>query len=97
MKGRRKAIVINEHDNVATALEPLAKGSRILVEAGPRLLEITLVSDVPMAHKFALTDLGTGQRVVKYGQPIGRTVAAVARGGHVHAHNLEGPQGKAAL
>ena len=95
MKGKSRAIVINENDNVATALEPLPKGSRILVEAGSRLLEITLVSDVPMGHKFALTDLGAGQRVVKYSQPIGRTTAAVARGEHVHVHNLEGPQGKA--
>ena len=89
MEGRRRAIVINEADNVATALEPLGRGSRVKVERGGILLEITLGSDIPPGHKFALKGLEAGERVIKYGEPIGRCVAAVAEGEHVHVHNVE--------
>jgi (2R)-sulfolactate sulfo-lyase subunit alpha len=44
---------------------------------------------VPIGHKIALNDLKAGDTVIKYGQDIGRIIAAVARGEHVHVHNLK--------
>jgi (2R)-sulfolactate sulfo-lyase subunit alpha len=46
-------------------------------------------TDVPIGHKVALKDLAVGDTVVKYGQDIGRIVAPVKRGEHVHVHNLK--------
>jgi (2R)-sulfolactate sulfo-lyase subunit alpha len=37
----------------------------------------------------ALSDLAEGQDVIKYGQVIGRLVAPVKAGDHVHTHNLK--------
>jgi (2R)-sulfolactate sulfo-lyase subunit alpha len=37
----------------------------------------------------ALRDLAAGDTVVKYGQDIGRIVAPVSQGEHVHVHNLK--------
>ena len=49
---------------------------------------LTLREAVPLGHKVALADLAAGDTVLKYGEDIGRIVAPVARGAHVHVHNL---------
>jgi (2R)-sulfolactate sulfo-lyase subunit alpha len=69
------------------------------VEAGNDLLcvvtednsdfRITAKHDVPIGHKIALTDLSDGDTAIKYGEDIGRFVADVAKGEHVHTHNLK--------
>jgi (2R)-sulfolactate sulfo-lyase subunit alpha len=50
---------------------------------------LTARADVPIGHKVALKDLQPGDTVIKYGQDIGRIVAPVAKGEHVHVHNLK--------
>jgi len=45
--------------------------------------------DVPIGHKIALTDIKQGDTVWKYGQDIGKAVADIAKGDHVHVHNLK--------
>jgi (2R)-sulfolactate sulfo-lyase subunit alpha len=45
--------------------------------------------DVPIGHKIALTDIKKGDTVIKYGQDIGKAVADIAKGEHVHVHNLK--------
>ena len=45
--------------------------------------------DVPIGHKIALADLAVGDTVIKYGQDIGRVVAPIRQGDHVHTHNLK--------
>jgi SAF domain len=48
--------------------------------AAPRRLGI--------GHKIARRAVPEGERVVKYGAPIGRASADIAVGDHVHLHNL---------
>jgi (2R)-sulfolactate sulfo-lyase subunit alpha len=50
---------------------------------------IRVKTAIPIGHKVALADLKPGDTVVKYGQDIGRIVAPVAKGEHVHTHNLK--------
>ncbi len=88
MRGNAQAIVINEKDNVATALEPLQAGANITAEVHGRVEEITLLSDIPMGHKFALEDMEKGEAVIKYGEPIGQSTTKITRGEHVHVHNV---------
>lgn len=71
-------------DNVATALRPLEAGEVVDLEG----LSISVLEAVPLCHKLALGDLEAGIEVVKYGQPIGLTTAAIAAGSHVHVHNM---------
>ena len=88
MGGRIKVIVINEKDNVATALEPLNAGTTVSVKVQGRIEKMKLLSDIPMGHKFALRDMVEGGAVIKYGEPIGQTTAKITRGEHVHIHNV---------
>ena len=45
--------------------------------------------DIPIGHKIALSDLADGDTVIKYGEDIGKMVAAARKGDHVHTHNLK--------
>jgi altronate dehydratase len=88
MAGKTKVIVINEKDNVATALEPLKAGFTASVKVQGRMEKIRLLSDVPMGHKVALRDIEEGEAVIKYGEPIGQSTAKISQGEHVHVHNV---------
>ena len=91
MAGRIKAIVIHEKDTVAVALEALSAGSEVTVACGEALPHrVKLVSSIPMGHKFALKDHEKGTPVIKYGEPIGTSLARIAKGEHVHVHNVAG-------
>jgi altronate dehydratase small subunit len=83
-----QAIIINEKDNVGTALKGLNAGVEVSVEFEGRLQKLKLLSDIPMGHKFALKDMEEGEAVIKYGEPIGQSKARIKRGEHVHVHNV---------
>lgn len=87
----KSAIGINQKDNVATALETLGAGRVVRVEIQGRLEEVTLLSEIPMGHKFALRDIEEGGLVIKYGESIGRSTTKIKRGGYVHVHNVVSP------
>jgi altronate dehydratase small subunit len=87
-----QAIVINEKDNVATALKPFHTGTKVSVEVQGHVEKVTLMSEVPMGHKFALKDMAAGEAVIKYGESIGQSAARINRGEHVHVHNVVSQQ-----
>jgi altronate dehydratase small subunit len=91
MEGKGKAILINERDNVATALDPLNAGTEVTVEVQGRIEKIVLLSNIPMGHKFALKDMEEGEAVIKYGEAIGQSTSKINRGEHVHVHNVVSP------
>ena len=79
-----KALVLDQRDNVATALTDLGPGET--VSLGGAVVEIRQA--IPRGHKFAIRPIPRGAEVVKYGQPMGRATADIAAGHHVHVHNL---------
>jgi altronate dehydratase small subunit len=83
----RKAILLNERDDVATALAPLSKGDQVNVAVGERSVDVTLQEEVPFGHKYALRDIAAGEEVLKYGLPIGKALADIRAGAWVHVHN----------
>lgn len=50
---------------------------------------ITAKMDIPIGHKVALKDIKKGDTIWKYGQDIGKAIADVAMGEHVHVHNVK--------
>jgi altronate hydrolase len=76
---------IHNDDTVAVALVPLKKGEILPSPAGGML---GAKDDIPAGHKIALGDIEMGERIIKYGLPIGTAQARIVRGGHVHTHNL---------
>ena len=46
-------------------------------------------ADIPIGHKVALKDIKPGETIIKYGEDIGCTKAAVKKGEHLHVHNAK--------
>jgi galactarate dehydratase len=52
---------------------------------------LTLVEDVPEAHKVALVDIEAGAPIVRYGSVIGYAERAIAKGSWVHEERMRMP------
>lgn len=78
-------IRINPKDTVAVALEPLHMHSTVSVGGE----EIFLQEDIPQGHKFALCDIREGEKVIKYGFPVGIAKSRIGKGAWVHTHNMK--------
>jgi (2R)-sulfolactate sulfo-lyase subunit alpha len=44
---------------------------------------------VPLGHKIALREIKSGETILKYGYDVGRAVADIGKGHHVHVHNMK--------
>jgi len=88
------AILIDEKDNVATALRQLEKGDSIPVAVGDRSVSVILLQDISFGHKFALTDIQQGDAIIKYSEVIGLATEPIRQGEHVHIHNVESQKGR---
>ncbi|MBA4219302.1 UxaA family hydrolase [Bosea sp. (in: a-proteobacteria)] len=45
--------------------------------------------DIPIGHKVALKDIKKGDTIWKYGQDIGKAIADIGKGEHLHVHNVK--------
>jgi (2R)-sulfolactate sulfo-lyase subunit alpha len=52
-------------------------------------IAVTARSDIPIGHKVSLKDYQPGDTVIKYGVDIGRVVAPIRQGEHLHVHNVK--------
>jgi hypothetical protein len=76
---------LHANDNVLTVIHTLEPGDELLVE-GTR---VPITTRLPLGHKVATRALAAGEKIVKYGAPIGSAKCAIAAGEHVHTHNLQ--------
>ena len=86
------AILMHEpHDDVGVAVVDIKAGTDVgaVTLEGQHVGTVMVIQDVPLGHKVAMRDVAEGKDVIKYGRPIGRAVQAIARGAHVHTHNLK--------
>lgn len=86
-------LLVHDHkDNVGVVVvEGLKAGTKMLcvVTHDNSSFELETKADVPIGHKIALSDIKSGDTAIKYGEDIGKFIADVAKGGHVHTHNLK--------
>ena len=40
-------------------------------------------------HKYAVRDIAKGEKIIKYGFPIGIATEDIPNGGHIHSHNMK--------
>ncbi|MEX3073501.1 UxaA family hydrolase [Vibrio alginolyticus] len=77
-------IKIHPADNVAVALKDLSAGDTVVVDDQ----EITLLEDIPQAHKVALKTFNQDELVIKYGCPIGHALRTIEYGYRVDQDNI---------
>lgn len=85
-----KVIVLDENDNVATAIAEIAQGES--VEAGSR--RVVAKEAIPFGHKVALVPIANGDSILKYGESIGLANGDISEGGCVHVHNVDSQRGR---
>jgi altronate dehydratase small subunit len=81
-------VVIDEGDNVATAIDDIQPGETLTIEVGGRELAITAAELIRFGHKLALKPLPERSDVIKYNEVIGTTTRDIGVGEHVHVHNV---------
>lgn len=79
-------IQLSPLDHCIVVLRPFARGEVIECNAGSAPLVVR--QDTPAGHKIAISDRQSGDEVFKYGWPIGVASRPIARGDHIHDHNL---------
>lgn len=86
-----KFLVHEKTDTVGVATEEIKANEPVqgLFMDSQKKIEIKALSDIPLGHKIALKDLAVGDTVLKYGHDIGKVVADIKAGDHVHIHNLK--------
>ena len=52
-------------------------------------ITIKILSDIPIGHKVALKNFAEGDTVIKYNTDIGKVVAPIKKGEHLHVHNVK--------
>ena len=52
-------------------------------------VEVACLDAIPLGHKIALADIAEGDTILKYGADIGKAVAKIAKGAHVHIQNVK--------
>jgi (2R)-sulfolactate sulfo-lyase subunit alpha len=85
-------IVHDKADSVGVVVvEDLKPGTDAIgwVMETDETIRLKSLEAVPLGHKIALQSLKVGATVLKYGNDVGRIVADVAKGSHVHVHNLK--------
>ncbi|MBE7538401.1 MAG: UxaA family hydrolase [Opitutaceae bacterium] len=78
-------------DTVGVAVVDIKAGQQVRGRSlhGKASPVVTARSEIPLGHKIALRDFKPGDTVIKYGHDVGRIVAPIALGEHVHVHNLK--------
>jgi altronate hydrolase len=76
-------IQLHPEDNVLVALEDIEAGRKILFNGK----EIKIRHPVPAKHKFSLSVLNIGEKIIMYGVPVGKVVQKIHPGEPVTVQN----------
>ncbi len=79
-----RLILLSPEDNCVIVARDLAAGTTLLLEGTPITLDVAIAT----GHKLARRALAPEEKVLRYGAIIGHATQAVAKGAHLHTHNL---------
>jgi len=85
-------VVHEEGDGVGVVVVEGVKAGQALVGwimEDDKDVKVQAKSAIPIGHKVALKDYQPGDTVIKYGVDIGKVVAPIKQGEHLHVHNVK--------
>lgn len=84
-------LVHDKKDSVGVAVVDVKAGQELEGRSldTNETLKAKATMDIPLGHKIALKDFKVGDTVFKYGCDIGKVVAPIRTGEHVHVHNVK--------
>ena len=85
-------IIHDDKDNVGVVVIDLTKKDQeysCWIMESDKTVKIQSINNIPLGHKIALKDFKVGDTNLKYGHDIGKVVASIKKGDHVHVHNVK--------
>jgi hypothetical protein len=80
-----RLLLLDEADNVLVCTTGIAAGDLLSIGAETYSASVA----IPVGHKVARSALRAGDKVIKYGAPIGSANRPIAAGEWIHLHNLD--------
>lgn len=80
-----RLLLLDPSDNVLVVRARIPAAETIRVGG----VSVPVPADLPLGHKIARRPIAAGEKIVKYGAPIGTATAAIDLGVHVHVHNVK--------
>jgi altronate dehydratase small subunit len=79
-----RLLMLAPEDNVAAAKTTIPAGESLLIAGA----QVVCGQILPTGHKVAIRPIAPGEKIVKYGAPIGSATRAIRPGDLVHTHNV---------
>lgn len=80
-----KFVLLNNTDNVFICCQAAKAGETVCIGE----LTFSLSTSIDIGHKIAKQFIKSGQKIIRYGVPIGSAVTDIESGEHVHLHNMK--------
>ena len=81
----RRLVLLAPDDNCLVVAQALRAGDRVSIDGE----SVAVAKAIGVGHKLARRAIARGEKVLKYGAIIGTASAPIARGEHIHTHNLQ--------
>ncbi|WP_068545519.1 UxaA family hydrolase [Thalassotalea crassostreae] len=78
-------VLLGNEDNVFVCCERVLAGTEVCLEG----ISVALNTNIDVGHKIARYNLKSGEKIIKYGAPIGSTVSNINFAEHIHMHNMK--------
>ena len=76
---------LTAEDNIGAVTTTIEAGEVIVINGRP----VTVARRIPTGHKIAVAAIARGEKVRKYGAPIGTASEDIRPGDYVHTHNVK--------
>lgn len=83
--GLSPLILLHPDDTVFVCRETIQPGQALPIDG----VTVIAVETIEVGHKIARFDLKSGDKILKYGAPIGSLTLDTPKGRHVHLHNMQ--------
>ena len=80
-----RLLLLSPADNVLVAIRSIDRGSTLTLGGQ----EVEVAARIPLGFKVAARDISSGEKIFKYGAPIGSAIRNITAGSVVHVHNMK--------
>ncbi len=80
-----RLLLLSPADNVLVAIRGIEAGSSLAIGGQ----QVDVPERIPLGYKLAARHIAAGEKIVKYGAPIGSATRDIAVGEVVHVHNMK--------
>ena len=84
-ESRNALLRLSKADNILVLRRSVLAGEILQIDA----VEFPAPADLGLGHKIAASPIEKGEKIIKYGAPIGSATCVIKTGEHVHLHNIK--------